>query len=712
MVRRAEKKCTKAQSGSRQRPRSSHQAKRRRPSSSTADSPPSKVCPANEEIMSVNEELQSTNEELETSKEELQSLNEELSTVNSQLEGKVRELEQTNNDLDNLLKSTNLATIFLDRQLRIRRFTPAATELFRLIPSDLRRPLSDIAQNFTDESLLPDAGRVLDKLTPAKQEIQTHDGKWFMRETRPYRTHDDRIEGVVITFSDVASDVVQEARLRAEKIVDTVRDALLVLDSSLRVKSTNRAFHEMFQVSPEETEGQLVYDLGNRQWDIPKLHTLLNRVLKRGQQVDDFEVTHDFERIGRRIMLLNARLILQDDKRPRLILLAIKDVTMERDQLEALRERESLLQSIVNTAADGVLTINQLGRVLSFNPAAEKIFGYTAEEVVGENVKMLMPAPEGMRHDKYLKRYMTTGVGKIIGSRREVVGRRRDGSTFPLDLAISEFQDGPVRKFTGVVRDLSDVKQALRESAERQAELNHVLRVSTISELASGLAHELNQPLTAVANDVATSLNYMKSDRRRATAIKTLEHAAREIQRAGRIVHNVRDFIQKNETRLEDVDLRDVVRSATSLLAVEIERHGIAIQVDIPGRALPIHADDTQIEQVLVNLLQNAVDAIGEAGGKRKQIRVGVGRGAGGMAEVAVHDTGSGLTREAAARVFSSFFTTKKKGLGMGLAISRSIVDVHGGRIEIGRRTDRGRGTTARFALPLRRQGSRRKASR
>ena len=207
---------------------------------------------ANEELMSVNEELQSSNEELETSKEELQSLNEELTTANTQLESKIAELEATNNDLDNLLTSTNIATLFLDRSFRIRRFTPAATRLFSLIPSDIGRPIGDIAQKFTDPALLSDAAAVLQQLDRRRRrEVQAHDGRWYVRQVLPYRTRDNRTEGVVITFSDVAAEALQEARLYAESIVDTVREPLLVLDGDLRVRSANRSFYAAFQVSAE-----------------------------------------------------------------------------------------------------------------------------------------------------------------------------------------------------------------------------------------------------------------------------------------------------------------------------------------------------------------------------------------------------------------------------------------------------------------------------
>jgi PAS domain S-box-containing protein len=293
---------------------------------------------SNEEAMSMNEELQSTNEELESSKEELQSLNEELTTVNSQLQDKVQELEAANDDLANLLGSTHIATIFLDTAFCIKRFTPTTTELLNLIPTDVGRPISDIAHKFVDEELRHDAELVLDdKLTQTDKEVQTDDGRSYVRRVIPYRTGDNRIDGVVITFVDItnrkqAEEAVQEARLYAESIVETVREPLLILDANLRVLSANRSYYGMFQASRANTENQLVYEVSSAQWDVPKLRALLDEVLRENRHFDNFEIECTFEHMGLRTMLLNARSISRTNTRPDLILLAIEDVT-ERKQL-------------------------------------------------------------------------------------------------------------------------------------------------------------------------------------------------------------------------------------------------------------------------------------------------------------------------------------------------------------------------------------------
>jgi two-component system CheB/CheR fusion protein len=286
---------------------------------------------SNEEITSMNEELQSANEELETSKEELQSLNEELNTVNAQLQRKVEELEETTNDLSNLLTSTDVATVFLDRQFRIRFVTPAMTRLMDLTRADTGRPIGSFAMRFDDPSLLRDAETVIEKLVPSEAEVPSHDHRWYLRRIVPYRTRDDRIDGVVVTFTDVttakqADLALRDAHEHVQAIYDTVREPLLVLDPDLRVRSANAYFYDTFKVDPKETEGRLIYDLGNHQWDIPRLRELLGDILPDNDSFESFEVEHEFAGIGRRVMLLNGRRL--DDAQ--LILLAIEDITDRR----------------------------------------------------------------------------------------------------------------------------------------------------------------------------------------------------------------------------------------------------------------------------------------------------------------------------------------------------------------------------------------------
>ncbi|WP_440949786.1 chemotaxis protein CheB [Methanosphaerula subterraneus] len=286
----------------------------------------------NEELQSTNEELQSTNEELTTSREEMQSLNEELQTVNTELESRVADLSHVNDDMKNLLNSTNIATVFLDNRLNLRWYTTGMTKLVNLLPGDVGRPVTDIASDLFYQDLLRDAGEVLRTLAPAETEVTVRDGHRFSVRITPYRTLENRIDGVVITFTDITAfrgleEELSEARAYAEAIVATIREPLLVLDRAMHIVSGNHSFFETFRVSPGEVEGRELYTLGDGQWDIPELRQLLEKILPENAAFDDLRVAHVFPTIGRRILLLNARRIITTGVDKELILLAFEDVT-------------------------------------------------------------------------------------------------------------------------------------------------------------------------------------------------------------------------------------------------------------------------------------------------------------------------------------------------------------------------------------------------
>ncbi len=395
-----------------------------------------------EEIMSMNEELQSANEELETSKEELQSLNEELSTVNNQLHEKVEELEKINNHLANLLNCTDIATVFLDAGFRIKLFTPAATRLFRLIASDIGRPVGDITPRFSDPKLLDDARQVLEQLVPCEQEVSTPDGSWWTRRITPYRAKDNRIEGVVFTFTDVT-------------------------------------------------------------------------LLKRANEILEQQVAQ---------------------------------------RTQSVREREDRLQAILNAAADAIITSNERGIIESFNPAAEQMFGYRQGEVIGQNVKILMPSPYREEHDRYLANYLKTGQARIIGISREVVASRKDGTTFPVDLAVSEVRHQSQRLFIGIHRDLTVRK-------ELQAE---VLRIATDEQQRIGqeLHDNVQQQLTGLGL-LAENLAETLAKSGDGSDVREQAGAQPPAASAARLAKGIRETLE--DTRL----------LARGLIPVEVDAHGL-----------------------------------------------------------------------------------------------------------------------------------------
>jgi two-component system CheB/CheR fusion protein len=297
----------------------------------------------NEELQSTNEELQSTNEEMETSKEELQSVNEEIVTVNAELQAKIEQITGIQNDMKNLLENVNIGTIFLDDHLAIRRFTRDATKVFRLMASDTGRPLADIRSLIPDADLVLDARAVLDSLIPRERQVRSVDGQWYLVRLIPYRTLENVIDGVVMTFTEITALKTLDAEVRlardyAESIVNSVREPLVVLNGKFEVVSASRAFYATFDVTPEATLGKMLYAIGNHQWDIPRLHELLETVLPENRSFDNFYVEHEFPGIGQKKILLNAREIIGQEGGPHLILLAMEVVPLPGGAPEEVRE--------------------------------------------------------------------------------------------------------------------------------------------------------------------------------------------------------------------------------------------------------------------------------------------------------------------------------------------------------------------------------------
>ena len=346
-----------------------------------------------------------------------------------------------------------------------------------------------------------------------------------------------------------------------------------------------------------------------------------------------------------------------------------------------LPEREALLRAILETSPDGLITIDEDGIIQSFNPAAERMFGYNAAEVIGRNVSCLMPSPYREEHDGYLARFLRTGERRIIGIGREVLGQRKDGTIFPHELTVGEVKAGGRRLFAGFSKDVSARQQSEQRLQELQAELVHVARLSAMGEMASAIAHELNQPLTAIINYAQTARAVVKRrpGEDAGGLASLLKKTVEQADRAGQIIRRLRQFIAKGETDRALEDINTVVEEASALALVGTRGKGIAVRRVLGEGLPPVLLDKIQIHQVITNLIRNSVDALD--GVKQREIVISTRRAGQDSIEITIADSGPGLAPEVADRLFQPFVTTKPAGLGIGLSICRSIVDAHGGRL-------------------------------
>ena len=375
----------------------------------------------------------------------------------------------------------------------------------------------------------------------------------------------------------------------------------------------------------------------------------------------------------------------------------VSDITEHRAAEEALRTRESHLASILSTVPDSMVVIDDAGVILSFSAAAERLLGYTEAEIKGQNVSILMPSPDRERHDGYLHRYLKTGEKRIIGTGRVVFGRRKDGSTFPMELSIGETLEGPQRLFTGFIRDLTERRRTEEQLELLQSELMHVSRVSAMGTMASTLAHELNQPITAIANYAQALRDLMNEPRPDDLPMvqEALEDTAKEALRAGNIVRRLRDFVARGDVEKSIEKLPELINEAAVLGLLGAREKGVETYFDIDPYASPVLADKVQIQQVLINLIRNAVEAMGES--EVRKLTIVSRADQSGFVRVTVSDTGPGVAPDMVEQLFTAFVSTKAEGMGLGLSICRTIVEGNGGRIWMEPRP--GGGTEFHFTL-------------
>ncbi|MEP2706697.1 MAG: PAS domain S-box protein [Roseibium sp.] len=351
---------------------------------------------------------------------------------------------------------------------------------------------------------------------------------------------------------------------------------------------------------------------------------------------------------------------------------------------EAAAVSEARLASVFDTAADGIVVINDRCQILAFNKACERLFGYEASELLGGNVKQIMPQNYAEAHDEYVDNYLTTGKKKIIGIGREVQARHKDGTVFPVELSVGDAGIPHGRQFIGILRDLRPRKQMEDRLAKTQAQLLHVTRISALDEMGAAIAHELNQPLTAV-------LLYLQSVSRKASSDNSLDplvvdvigKAVREAERASEIIQRMRQLVEKKAPERQSIDVLDLVNACIEMAELGHGEGSAFLSSDVEDDLPPLQADPVQIRQILINLIRNAREAV--ANQDEKRVTLSVRRGPACL-EFRIQDNGPGVPTEIVDELFRAFTGAKHKGVGLGLAISRSIAQNHGGDLRLEKR--------------------------
>lgn len=492
---------------------------------------------------------------------------------------------------------------------------------------------------------------------------------------------------------DTASPDPEELALFIDSVADR---ASFLIGTDGRIKSWNRGAHLLTGWSAEAAVGQhfrLLYPYEQRDAGQPEAD--LAEAAEAGRvRGECWRARQDGTEFFADITLAALR---DTDGTLRAFGQTLLDITERKASETALARSELHLRSILATVPDAMIVIDERATILSFSTAAERLFGWREDEVIGKNVAMLMPSPDRERHDDYVDHYVKTGERRIIGIGRIVSGQRRDGTVFPMELAVGEAASEGHRIFTGFIRDLTEQQRAELRLKELQSELIHVSRLSAMGTMASTLAHELNQPLAAITYYMqgARDLIDDPSPDARAMLAEALGESAQEALRAGNIVRRLREFVARGEVEKRVENLNHLIDEASRLALIGARERGVRTFFELDREARHVLVDRVQIQQVLVNLLRNAIEAMSEV--TTRDLVIATSADPGNMIRVAVSDTGPGIAPDMLPQLFEAFSTSKENGMGLGLSICRTIVEAHGGRIWVEPRA--GGGSTFNFTL-------------
>ncbi|HET8635775.1 MAG TPA: PAS domain S-box protein [Acidobacteriaceae bacterium] len=495
---------------------------------------------------------------------------------------------------------------------------------------------------------------------------------------------------------EVSSDITslkkqEDAHARLSIVADGSDDAIIARDFSGKATAWNRAAETMFGYTAREIIGQ-PFSLLIPTSLLADEASILER-LRRGEKIDHYRTMR--RRKDGTIFPVSITMSPTRDDEGRITgaLKIVRDLSQDEEAKQQLEMGDALVHSVLETVPDGLVIIDENGAIRSFSQTAEQLFGFLRDEVIGHNVSMLMPSPYCELHDTYLARYLSTGERRIIGIGRVVVGRRKDGSTFPMELVVGEVKHARGRLFTGFVRDLTERQDQEQRIHELQAELSHVSRLSDLGQMVSSLAHEVNQPLAAIRNYANAGRRLLEGGKYEPLA-SALDHIGGQTERAQQIIKGLREFVRKGKTEQRPEHLQKAIEAVSALALVGVGRK-LKVEIRLHPDASYAIMDKIQIQQVLFNLIRNAVEAMVEC--EQQELMIDTAD-LGDSVEVKVTDTGPGLPEEVRAKLFQPFVTTKPNGMGVGLSICRSIIQAHGGELQAEDRP--GGGTIFRFTLP------------
>lgn len=669
---------------------------------------------ANEELQSTNEELQSTNEELESAKEELQSSNEELTTVNDELQERNQDLAQVNNDLTNLIACVEIPIVMVDIEGHIRRFSPKAGKVMNLIPTDVGRPIGNIKPNFEISNLQSLVAEVIQSSTIKEQEVQDLEGHWFCLQVRPYKTTEHQIEGAVLTMMDI--DMLKRnlherevALNQAISVVNNIQLPLVVLNSGLKLETGNPAFYSNFGELAISAKDDFIGAFMLTDKIVSKLKSILNEVPEEAGQLHNLEVIRDLSHIGHKVLLLNAKKIQWLVSGPKAILLSLEDVTEQRRLQQSIQASEQKFHTLVEFAHDAIISVDMEGKIEFANQQVARSFGYTPEELIGQQLEILVPERLRKIHVEHRKKYLFAPTPRPMGTGLPLMGRRKDGTEFPVDISLSPSKIIDRVMVTAIVRDITDRKKTederdkflFREQAARiEAERANHAKDAFIATL----SHELRTSLTSILSWTQLIQQANLDTTQLMKGMDMIEQSAKSQEQ---LINDLLDVtrIQSGKLSLLMSEIDPIVPVKTAISAVNhmAELKKIKIEISSNIDIEKICADSRRLQQIVWNLLTNAI----KFSSQHSKIDVyleNISENGRQFISITVADKGEGINPDFLPYIFQRFSqadnsSASHQGLGLGLAIVHDLTLMMNGFVRV-ESAGKGKGATFTILLP------------